>query len=120
VALEHEFLALEAQAERTRQQTIGARLKHVARLVRERGTVRAYRSLFLDGEGNPTPDAVTVIADFAGVGRLGFVDLATATEAEMRDRAGRRALALHILGRLDLDGTKLRDLTRKIRELSND
>lgn len=116
MALEHEIDALAAQAGAKRRQRILALIKWRWR----RRVVLAYRKLFVGEDGQLTPEAVIVMADIGNTARLGVVDLAAASDAELRERAGRRSLALHIIGRMDLDGSALRDLSKKLRELGNE
>ncbi|QNQ09253.1 Bbp19 family protein [Sphingomonas alpina] len=116
MAVEHEIDALASRAEQQQLRRIYERAKRLS-LFR---TIAAYRTLFLDEHGAVRPDAVAVIADFSRVAKLGVVDASGVGDAELRERSGRRAIALHILGRLDLDGSKLRDLASKLRETGNE
>lgn len=112
MAADLEIDAMASRAEQVQQRVLAERWRRV----RQRETIMAYRRLFLDGDGNLKPDAVAVIADFSAVAQLGRAVPPHATEGEMRSHEGRRAIALHILGRMDLDGSRLRDLARKLRE----
>ena len=110
MALDHEIEAMAAQAERDAR-----KLKR--RLLGRRSVAMAYRRLFLDPvAGDIKPEAIEVIADFSSVALLGVADIPAMPDDQLRDRAGRRALALHILARIDLDGSALRDLASKLRE----
>lgn len=111
-----EIEALAARADQIRRRSLYERLRHVWR----RRTILAYRKLFLGEDGNVTADGALVIADFSRAARLGNAEVTAATDAEMRERNGRRAIALHIIARLDLDGTRLRDLGRKLRETEHE
>ncbi len=77
--------------------------------------MRSYRALFLDADGNLKPEAVDVIADMSAVATIGVADQAGTSEAVLRDRAGRRTMTLHVIARMDLDGSRLRDLAGKLR-----
>lgn len=112
MAADAEIDALATLADQRRR---AGMLKQMRR-IREFNILSAYRRLFLDADGNLTPDAVTVLADVSKVGRLGFADTSVLSDAELRERGGRRAMALHIYGRLDLDGTRLRELAHRLRE----
>lgn len=112
MAADLEIEALASLASQTQARTIAERVKRIAK----RNTIMAYRRLFLDAEGGVKPDAIDVIADIAALAQLGRVLPPYATEGELRAFEGRRSMALHILGRLDLDGTRLRDLAKKMRE----
>lgn len=112
MAADLEIEAFAARADDARTRTLAERWKRVAK----RNAIMAYRRLFLDAEGNMKPDAVAVIADIAALAQLGRVLPPYATEGELRAFEGRRSMALHILGRMDLDGSRLRDLAKKMRE----
>lgn len=112
MAADLEIEAMAAQADAGRNRTLAERWKRAAK----RNTIMAYRRLFLDGAGNVKADAAEVIADITALAQLGRVLPPYATEGELRAFEGRRSMALHILGRLDLDGTRLRDLAKKMRE----
>ena len=111
MAVDTELEALAARADQAAQESLAAR----ARRLRDFRVVRAYRDLFLDANGKLKPSAVQVIADFSAVARLGTTSNIASTEGELREYSGRRNLALHIIGRLDLDGSRLRDLARNLR-----
>lgn len=112
VAADLEIEAMAAQADSAGKRTIVEQLRRAL----QHRTIIAYRRLFLDAEGKVRPEAVDVIADIASIAQLGRAVPTIATEGEMRAIEGRRMLALHILGRMDLDGSRLRDLSRKMRE----
>lgn len=78
--------------------------------------IRAYRNVFLDADGNLTPDGVAVIADLSGVTRLGMVPARGATDAELRERTAAQGVVLHMIERMDLSGRKLRELAVELRE----
>lgn len=103
------------KAERGRIATEHARVK----AVHSANVIRSYRAVFLDEHGDLTALACDVIADIADEAQLGRFDQSQISDAMMRERNGKRALALHILSRLDLDGSKLRKLARRMREGNN-
>ena len=118
MALDHEIDAMAADvAARAQGQSKLARAARRARLILRHRTISSYRALFVDKDGRFTPDAVRVIADLGRVARLGMADVPAASDAALRDHAGRRAIALHILSRCDPSGAALSELSRKIREL---
>jgi hypothetical protein len=107
-------LALERSArERSRLQ----RARKLALYLFQSRTIRSYRAVFLDPAGGFRPEAVLVLADLGRVAKMGFADLPSVDDAQLRDRAGKRAIALHILSRCDASGAALNDLAKKIREL---
>jgi hypothetical protein len=109
VALDAEILAVAAQAEkRSIQQRI--------RAIRDANTIRAYRALLLDADGELKPAALTVIEDLSRVAQLGRVVPAQVSDAHVREINGRRMIALHFIERIDLSGEKLRRLSTKLRE----
>lgn len=110
MAVEHEFSAMEARTATTRRAMRD-------RFLRQSNVVQAYRRLFLNDDGDLKPEAARVLADMARVAGLGTVLPATASDAALREREGKRGLALHVIARIDLDGNKLRELSRQIREL---
>lgn len=111
LADEIEMLATSADALANRRSALIARIK------RKFGAIRAYRTVFLDEDGTVSAAGAKVLADIGAVGRLGYVDPPAATDAILRERVGRRALALHIISRLDLGGEQLRTLAHQLREL---
>lgn len=119
MAIDHELTGLATLQEKREQRTF-VRLMRLRVLSGQFRTLRAYRDLFLDEDGELKPDAVQVIADLAGVARLGIADRAVMSDAELREYAGRRAIVLHMLARLDQSGVKMRDLARKMREAENE
>lgn len=116
MALEHEIEALAAQAEQKRRNRVLALLKWRWR----RRVVLAYRKIFVGPDGNLTPDAIVVLADIGNTARLGVADPVAASDGALRERVGRRSLALHIIARMDLDGAALREVSNKLRELGNE
>lgn len=110
VSSEHEFMAVEARTAQTRRSLRD-------RLIRRSNTVTAYRRLFLTDAGELKPEAARVLGDIARVAGLGAALPDTTTDAALRQREGMRSIALHVLARIDLDGSKLRDLSQQIREL---
>ena len=118
MALEHDIEAMALHAEaRARERSLPARIARRIRLVLKAKTIQAYRAVFVGGDGRVTPQAARVIADLGGVARLGLAPPPDTPDAVLRDRAGRQAIVLHLLARLDLDGAALHDLNKKIREL---
>jgi hypothetical protein len=75
----------------------------------------AFDALFLDGKGELTPDAELVLRDLVKVSRMGEIG-AHLTDAELRDIQGRRTIVLHLLNRLDRDGSRRHRLTTALRE----
>lgn len=119
MALEHEFIALDGH-QRVADERLTRRALRLAQLGAQFATVRAYRAVFLDEHGELTPDAVRVIADIASEAGIGFATSPAISDTELRELAGRRTLALHVLTRLDKAGVKMRDIARKMREAEND
>ncbi len=119
MALDHEIDVLGARQDMA-QQAMMRRAARRMKLIVLFNTVRAYRALFLDEQGEIRPEAVTVIGDLATKGRLGVVDDPGSSDGALREYAGRRAIVLHLLARLDLSGMRLRDLARKMREAENE
>jgi hypothetical protein len=114
--VEIDGLALQARAhERSKLH----RARKLAQLVFQSRMIRAYRALFLDGDAFK-PEAVLVLADLGRVAKLGFADLPSADDVQLRDRAGKRAIALHILSRCDPSAAALTELAKRIRELGHD
>lgn len=112
MALDDLVNSLAATAEARRKHRLAER----ARAVFQRRTILAYRRLLLDDDGDFRPDALKVLGDLSAVAKMGIADADALTEAELRTRAGRRSLVLHIFARLDLSGEKLRKLAKSIRE----
>ena len=119
MALDHEVDALGVMQETAEQRRM-RRYARRMRLLFEFSTVRAYRALLLDETGALRPEAVRVLADIGAKARLGVVDDPTLSDGALREFAGRRAIALHVLARADQSGVKLRDLARKLREVENE
>lgn len=90
------------------------------RAVDRHNIIHAYRRLFLDESGELSAVAIEVIADISEVAQLGRFDPGTVSDSEMRERNGRRALALHILSQIDLDGSRLRKLAKTMRETTSE
>lgn len=74
----------------------------------------AYHSLFFEN-GKLKPDAATVLADLVAVARMGEMSSAL-SDQELRELFGRHKMVLHLINRLDRDGTKRDQLTQAIRE----
>lgn len=119
-------LEIEALASQVDQIRIRAERNRVAALFARRraaaksNVIRDYRRLFLDEHGELSSAAIAVIADVAEVAQLGRFDPGAVSDTEMRERNGRRALALHILSQIDLDGSKLRKLAKTMRETTSE
>jgi hypothetical protein len=111
MALEHELEALAARADAEGHR----RWMRKLRLLTRRNAILAYRRLLLDEHGQVMPDAAQVIADLAAVARLGMADPLAITDGELRQRAGRREIVLHLIARMDLDGSRLRQLSKQLR-----
>lgn len=109
MALDAEILSIATQAEKRG-------LLERVRAIRDANTIRAYRRLLLDGNGDLKPEALAVIEDLSRVAQLGRVVPAQVSDAHMREINGRRMLALHFIERIDLSGEKLRRLATKLRE----
>lgn len=112
MALEDEIEALRSQGQQLRKRSLLARMRAIV----ERDRVLAYKRLFLDPDGELSADAMAVIADLGRVARVGIVDGPQMSDTELRTMAGRRAMVLHILARLDLSGEKMKRLATVIRE----
>ncbi len=115
MALSDEIEAIGARAEREARSKVEQARKLVAKWLWKDRVVRSYQKLFLDAAGNLKPEAIDVIADLSAVAQIGVADQAGMSEAVLRDRAGRRTMALHVIARMDLDGSQLRDLAAKLR-----
>jgi hypothetical protein len=87
----------------------------VLRTRKLRRTYAAFDALFLDATGGLTPDAEIVLRDLVKVSRMGEIG-AHLTDAELRDIQGRRTIVLHLLNRLDRDGSRRHVLTEALRE----
>lgn len=116
MALDHEVLSLAARADAIERASLADRARHKMRRIRDHRIISAYRRLFVEADGTLKPDAVDVIADLSAVARLGIVDGPTMSDAEMREAAGRRTMALHLIARMDLDGSRLAKLAAQLRE----
>lgn len=119
MAFDHGLTVLAAEQE-DRRRDVAARLARRIRIVDEWDKVRAYRKLFLGEDGQLKPEAVKVLADIGAVARIGMVERPGASDAELREFAGRRQLALHVLGRMDQSGVRMRDLAAKLREVESE
>lgn len=115
--VEIDALALETRA---RDRSKLQRARKLALYVFHSRIIRAYRATFLNAGGDFKPEAVLVLADLGRVARLGYADLPPADDTVLRDRAGKRAIALHILSRCDPSAAALTDLAKKIRELGHE
>lgn len=116
MALDTAFESLAARADADARRSIAVRLAKRAKALWSFRIIGSYRKLFLDTNGQLTPAAVDFIADVSAVAVLGVADQPGTSDSILRDRAGRRAIALHIIGRMDLDGTRLRALAQQLRE----
>jgi hypothetical protein len=114
--LDQEIMALDARLQAERAHRLRARLA----LIFERNTVLAYRRLFLGPDGELTPDAVRVLGDLAARALIGVSDAAATSGADLRDRAGKRSIVLHLMRRLDQSGVRLKELALKLRETPNE
>ncbi|HMS22107.1 hypothetical protein [uncultured Sphingorhabdus sp.] len=74
----------------------------------------AYNALFFEN-GKLKPDAQLVLADLNDAAGMGEMSSAL-SDQELRDLFGRRKIVLHLINRLDRDGTKRDQLTQAIRE----
>ena len=115
VALDHEIEAMAARAEREARSKVEQARKLFEKLLWKDRVIRSYRKLFLDADGNLKPEAVDVIADMSAVAAIGVADQAGTSDAVLRDRVGRRTMALHVIARMDLGGAQLSDLAAKLR-----
>ena len=115
-ALASQVDQLAARAEKQRLVNLFKRRRAVARS----NTIRDYRRLFLDDDGALSIAAIAVIADITEVAQMGRYDPGNVSDGEMRERNGKRALALHILSQIDLDGSALRRLAKTMRETASE
>lgn len=79
-------------------------------------TVRAFRAVFLNAEGEFTPDAEIVLAYLADQSRLGLASPRGASGDELRERAAEQRVLLEIISKLDLSGRALRKAAATLRE----
>jgi hypothetical protein len=117
--LEDEITGLEAIEARART-TLAHQARKFAKLIFDRNTHIAYRRMFLDEHGELRPEAVRVIADLAAHALIGVPDGVRTSDADLRDRAGRRTLFLHLMRRLDVSGVEMRKIALKLREGPNE
>lgn len=114
-------LAAEATALSFRAERAGERMKRALRRLSYRlGMQDHYRRCFTDpASGELTDSAVYVLRDLAREANLGRFD-PRASDAALRENEGTRRLLLHLFGRLDLNGNELLNLTKRMRETTND
>jgi hypothetical protein len=112
VAAEQFLTGLTAEAEARRRRN----LIDYLRALRDRETILAYRRAFTDEAGLVTPAGTAMIADLMAVTRTGEIDNAKLSNDELRYLAGMRAVLIHIMQRLDLNGAKLRHLASRLKE----
>ncbi len=80
---------------------------------------KAYRRMFLDGEGKLTPDAEVVLADLARFCRLHRSTTIVSTVSRQTDvpatfqAEGRREVILRVLGHLHVDDADLVRITER-------
>lgn len=87
------------------------------RIRRSMNVYSAYHRLFVGEDGQLRPDAMLVIADIVRVAGLGAI-VPNQSDAQLREREGRRMIGLHILARIDLSGEQMRQLAQQERELN--
>lgn len=116
MSLDHEVISLSAQADAMADASLAERMRKRMKRAAEQRTISAYRALFLNADGTWKPEAALVIGDFSAIARLGVADDVALSDAQLREYRGRRNLALHIIARLDLDGSRLAELAKKLRE----
>ncbi len=75
----------------------------------------AYQSIFGLVDGKLSDDGQIVLTDLITAANLGEMSGAL-SDSELREWYGRRKILLHIINRLDRDGTKAGQLTQQIRE----
>lgn len=75
----------------------------------------AYQSIFGLADGKFSHDGQIVLNDLIAAASLGEMSGAL-SDIELREWYGRRKIILHIINRLDRDGTKAGQLTQQIRE----
>lgn len=103
------FMAAEALAVKRSGQVL-------RRLRRSMNLHGAYHRLFVGEDGQLTRDAMLVIGDIVRVGGIGTV-VPNQSDQQLREREGRRAMALHVLARIDLSGEQMRQLAQQEREI---
>lgn len=101
-----------ADAHRPRSRTSPGELLRVKEL---RRIYAAYQSIFGLVDGKLSPDGQIVLTDLITAANLGEMSGAL-SDSELREWYGRRKILLHIINRLDRDGTKAGQLTQQIRE----
>lgn len=119
MALEHEVISLAAQADAMADASVADRTRKMVKRAWEHRVISAYRTLFLNADGTWKPEAAIVIGDFSATARLGVADDMALSDAELREFRGRRNLALHMIARMDLEGVRLAELAKKLREGPN-
>ncbi len=101
-----------ADAHRERPKTS---LDEVLRVKKNRRIYAAYQSIFGLKDGKLSPAGEVVLSDLIAAANLGEMS-GLLSDAEMRIWYGQRRMLLHIINRLDRDGTKAGQLTQQIRE----
>ncbi len=91
--------------------------QHLRRIRRSMNVHGAYHRLFVGEDGQIRPDAMRVIADIVRVAGIGTI-VPNQSDAELREREGRRMIGLHILARIDLSGEQMRQLAQQEREFN--
>lgn len=101
-----------ADVQRARPKATPAEMLRAKKL---RRTYAAYQAIFGLKEGKLSLDGEIVLNDLIEATNLGEMSGAL-SDTELREWYGRRKILLHIINRLDRDGTKADQLTQQLRE----
>lgn len=105
-----------ADAHRPRARTSADELLRIKKL---RRLYAAYQSVFGWKNGKLSQDGQIVLNDLIEAANLGEMSGAL-SDAELREWYGRRKILLHVINRLDRDGTKADQLTQQLRESNHE
>lgn len=87
----------------------------ILRAKQNRRIIAAYQTIFGLTDGKLSIDGKIVLDDLISATGIGEMNGAL-SDSELREWYGRRKILLHIINRLDRDGTKAGQLTQQIRE----
>ncbi|GGO95018.1 hypothetical protein [Stakelama pacifica] len=112
MAASHEIDGLAAMESTARAQ----RRRLITAAIGRREIILAYRRLMLNADGTLKDDAAAVLGDLAQIANLGAADMPQASDEQLRSQAASRAIVLHMFARIDMGGTELKKLAKKLRE----
>ena len=90
----------------------------ILRAKKHRRIYAAYKAMFFEN-GQLKDDAKIVLKDLVEASAIGEMRADLSNDA-LRELFGRRKIVLHVINRLDRDGTKVDQLTQAIRESGNE